>query len=173
MTQPNLIRVAVIASAHGVKGQVKVKCFTESPDTILTYPQLTNASGTRSFKLKKHGISKDLLIVSIEGVDDRNVSETLKGTELYAPAPMRKNTSSGQWTYSDLTGLTARLDNGKTYGKVIGVYNFGAGDIVELELADGKTEMLPFKDEFVGTVDLDKGYLTVIPPDYIESDEQP
>ena len=79
-TSPKLVRVGVIASAHGVKGQVKVKCFTEKPETLLTFKNLTDASGKRSFRLKKQGVKNDLLIVSIDGVDDRNTSELLKGT---------------------------------------------------------------------------------------------
>ena len=171
-TSPKLVRVGVIASAHGVKGQVKVKCFTEKPETLLTFKNLTDSSGKRSFKLKKQGVKNDLLIVSIDGVDDRNTSELLKGTELFAPAPTKKNTNSNEWTYGELTGLEARLENGKAYGKVIGVYNFGAGDIIEIQLLNEKTEMLPLNDEFIGAVNIDKSFMVVFPPDYLDTEEK-
>lgn len=171
MTSPKLVRVGVIASAHGVKGQVKVKCFTEKPETLLTFKKLTDAAGKRSFTLKKQGVKNDLLIVSIEGIDDRNASELLKGTELFAPAPALKAAKTNEWTYAELTGLEARLGNGKMYGKIVGVYNFGAGDIIEIQLPDTTTEMLPFKDEFVGAVHVERGFLVVSPPDYVEAEE--
>ena len=165
------VLVGAIASVHGVKGQVKIKFFSENVDALLKRNDFSDASGLHLFKFKKHGITNGLVIVSIEGIDDRNVAEKLKGTEIYAPASDKTKLKTNQWTYGELTGLRARLENGTTYGKVTGIFNFGAGDIIEIELADGKTEMLPLRDEFIGAVNIEEGYLMVMPPDYVEAKE--
>jgi len=165
------VLVGAVASAHGVKGQVKIKFFSENWEALLKRNDFSDASGSKSFKLKKHGVTNGLVIVAIDGIDDRNVAEKLKGTELYAPAPDKKTNKSNQWSYGELTGLEARLGNNQPYGKIIGVYNFGAGDIIEIELTDGKTEMLPLAEEFVGAVNVAEGYVVVTPPDYVEAKE--
>jgi len=168
MIDQPLIKVGVITSAHGVRGQVKILPFTDSPEDILTYSPLSDASGKRRFAFTRQGIKDRQLIVSIDGVADRNAAELLKGTELFAVAHAPTQSKENTWGYGELTGLQARLGDGKPYGKVIGVYNFGAGDIVEIELPSGKTEMLPFKKDFVGEVKPGEGYLIVIPADYTE-----
>ncbi len=164
------IKVGVIASAHGIRGQVKIKCFTEHPESLLAYTPLTDAGGTKVFTLKKQGMKDDLLIVSIDGVADRNAAESLRGTTLHAPAPASTDDADG-WTYAELIGLKARLPDGTPYGTVSGVYNFGAGDIFDIALAAGGSEMLPLRDEFVGDIDVVGGFVVVMPPDYLEIDE--
>ena len=151
----------MITSAHGVRGQVKIHSFIDDPESLLT-ATLTDASGRKPFKLTKYGIKDALLIVSIEGVHDRNEAELLKGTELFAPATPE---NSG----NPLEGMEARLLDGNVYGRVIGIYNFGAGDILDIELGNGKSEMIPLNDDFVGGVHIEEGYLVVFPPEYVES----
>jgi len=155
-----------------VRGQVKIRCFTGNPENILSYQPLTDASGGRAFKLTRRGIQNKLIIASIDGINDRNEAELLKGTELFAPASALPAKTENQWSHDELTGLEARISDGRVYGRVIGLYNFGAGDILEIELAEGKTEMLPFKKPFVGNIRPDEGYLIVFPPEYVEAKEE-
>lgn len=168
MHKPGLTLIGVITSAHGVRGEVKLRYFTDTAEQFLAHEQLADASG-KSYRIKKRGVKESLLIVAIEGLTDRDEAERLRGTELFAPAESEA-TGENQWRYRELIGLQARLDNGTAYGKVIGVYNFGAGDVLELELPDGNTEMLPFNNDFTGSVHADEGYLVVTPPDYLEAD---
>ncbi len=171
MPLPERVLVGKIASAHGIKGQVKVRYFTEGPQEFLAYPNFTSADGKKNYTLKKHGIQGEMLIVSIDGITDRNQAELLRGTELYTSAGAIER-KENQWSYRELTGLEARLENGKSYGKVIGVHNFGAGDLIDIELPTGKTEMLPFNDQFTGEVHVEQGYLVVLPPDYVEANNE-
>lgn len=173
MDRSSLVLVGVIASAHGVKGQVKIKFFHDRPDELLARNQFSDATGRRIFRLKKQGVKDNLFIASINGVEDRNAAEILKGTQLYSAPSKAEKGKPNQWSYKELLGLEARLENGKAYGRVINIYNFGAGDIIELQLQDGQTEMLPFAHAFTGAVHPDKGYLIVSPPDYVETEEEP
>jgi 16S rRNA processing protein RimM len=177
-SQNRFRKVGFIASAHGVRGQVKIRCFLDSPEELFACHPLHDHLGGRHFKLTRYGIQKELVIAAIEGVTDRNEAERLKGTELYTPALPDDTEQDNQWSYADLTGLQARLRNGSPYGTVSGVFNFGAGDILEIETADGRTEMLPFRHAYVGDIDVEAGVLVVFPPDYLEpegefTDEEP
>ena len=166
-----LIEVGQITSAHGIRGQVKLRSFTQDPDDIFTYSPLTDKKG-KPYVLKREGYKEQLFIASIQGVTDRNAAELLKGTLLYAAAISEAEKEENQWFYSELKGLEARLENGDSYGKVIAVHNFGAGDIIEIERTDGSAEMIPFKPAFVGDIETEKGYLVIFPPEYLEGDDK-
>lgn len=166
-------KVGVISSAHGVRGQVKIHSFSENPEDLLRYGPLHDAKGKRTFILTRHGAKATQLIASIEGLTDRNEAEKLKGTELYADASLQE-TAENQYAYDELTGLEARTTDGALYGHITDLYNYGAGDILELKLANGQTEMLPFTSAFFGDIYPEQGYLIVTPPDYHEpEDEEP
>ncbi len=168
----SLVQVAAITAAHGIRGQVKLRSFTHNPDDIFDYSPLTDKTGKKTYAIKREGYKDQLFIVSIEGITDRNEAELLRGTELYAHVTHSGSTSENEWLYTDLKGLQARTADDRPYGTVIGVYNFGAGDIIDIELPDGKSEMLPFSKVFVGDIEVEKGYLVVFPPDYIEGPEE-
>jgi 16S rRNA processing protein RimM len=164
-------KVGVIASAHGVRGQVKIHSFSEDPEDLLRYGQLFDVSGKRRFTLTRHGAKATQLIASIEGITDRNEAEKLKGTELYADASLQE-IAENEYAGADLIGLSALTATGETYGKVITLYNFGAGDILEIEHPNGQAEMLPFTSAFFGEVNTAKGHIIVIPPDYEEPGDE-
>lgn len=159
------VRIGVITAAHGIRGQVKIRSFAEPPDSITQY-KLTDESGKRSFIVKLHGGAAPLFIASIEGIGDRNAAELLKGTTLHAPLDALPGQAQQRHR---LIGLAARRENGQDYGTIIAVHNFGAGDIIEIELPGGQTEMLPLNENFVEKIDTRAGYVVVHPPEYIEN----
>ena len=164
------ILVGVILAAHGVRGDVKIRSLTSEPEDIFSYP-LSDKTGRKTFKITRRGGNAQAYIASIEGLKDRNEAELLRNTELYTEASLLPK-KSNEYYYTDLKGLEARLQNGKAYGRVVNVYNFGAGDIVEIERKDGELEMLPFRDPFVGEVDTARGYMIVTPPEYVEGEDE-
>jgi 16S rRNA processing protein RimM len=166
-----LVQIALINQAHGIQGQVKIRSLTEKPETIFALPEITDAEGKRVFTLSKKGGNPPDFIASIIGITDRNAAELLKGTALFAPLAMLPKKSGSAFHLAELAGLEARLSNGDFYGMVVGVYNFGAGDIIELELIDKTVEMLPFTDDFVGEVNTDEGFIIIHPPEYLEAKE--
>ena len=79
-----LIKLGVIASAHGIRGQVKIRTFTSDPKNITAYGPLQDASG-KQFTLSVTGSTNDALIATINGISDRNDAEALRNTELFIP----------------------------------------------------------------------------------------
>lgn len=79
---------------------------------------------------------------------------------------MRSGTAD---TSNALIGLRALRADGSVYGKIVTVYNFGASDIIEIEKPNGKLEMLPAKEPYLGRVCAEEGYVTVQPPEYVEA----
>lgn len=164
------VKVGVIRAPHGVRGQVKIFSLSGNPDELLAHGPLIDGRGRR-YALTRHGVQESCLIASIKGIADRNEAEKLKGTELYAittPQTLRED----EFRIGDLIGLTARTACGETYGVVHDVMNFGAGDILEIERGRER-EMLPFTSAFFGEVNIRQGYVVVIPPGYVENDDEP
>ena len=155
--------LGVIVGAHGIRGEVKVRSFTEDANDIGAYGVLTDKSGQKSFSVKVVGRSKDDLRVKIEGCDDRNQAEALRGTELFVERCVLPETDDEEFYQTDLVGLEVKNESGEFLGKVVAFYNFGAGDIVEIKIGQ-KLEMLPFNKDFVPEVCINKGYIIVREP---------
>ena len=162
-----------IVGVHGIRGEVKVKSYTELDKDLGSYGDLEDKNSTQKFTLKVTGHSKDLLRVKIKGVDDRNKAETLIGIELYAKRDVLPEVQAEDVFYeADLVGLEVLDDQKNKVAKVIGFYNFGAGDILEIKLQTGKAEMLPFNKAYVPEINLEEGYIIVTSTGMVFSEDE-
>ncbi len=154
-----------IAGAHGIRGEVLIKTYTEAPENIGAYGPLADESGARSFKIKVVRVTPKGVIARIAGVADRNGAEALKGVELHVDRDRLPAESEGEYYHADLIGLAAVDAQGAAVGTIVAVQNFGAGDLIEIRLAgSAKTELVPFTDSFVPEVDLKAGRAVVLMP---------
>lgn len=161
-----LILVGIIGSAHGVRGQVKLRSFTSSPENITSYGDLQDTSGNR-YRVKLVSGNKDVLIAKVEGVDTRDAAEKLRNIKLYVERSALPEPKKNEYYHEDLVGLEATTEDGAAYGHVVGVHNFGAGDIIEIKLVSGKEELLPFNKATFPVVDVKNKKLVVSPPEVI------
>ena len=164
------ICIGQILGAHGVRGLVKLASFTEEPENVAAYGPLSDEKGKRVFRPELKSWNKTHFIASFDTIKTREEAEALKGTKLYVPRANLPKAEQGQYYYSDLIGLEARLASGQVYGKVIDVKNYGAGDIIEVTRPGG-AELLPFTNHVVPEVHVDQGFLVIDPPEMVEGDE--
>lgn len=158
-----LICLAKIVAAHGIKGEVKLKTWTSRPQDVCAYGKLFSKDGSKTFVCKMAGLSKELVRVKIDGVTTRNDAETLVGEELYVPREVMPKLKEDTFYQADLIGLKvlSKADE-KEIGQIVGVYNFGAGDILEIKYKNTKeTQMIPFQKTYVDEVNVEKGYVLV------------
>ena len=171
------ILVGAIAAAHGVRGEVKIKRFTEIARDVASYGPVEDESGQRRFKLKLRGEAKGLVIAQLEGVADRNAAEALKGLRLYVSRaalgkkPKRATKAAERWFVADLVGLAAFDTAGVALGTVKNVANYGAGDILEVTTAAGQSLLFAFTKRTVPVVDIEGGRITIDPPLEVEAKE--
>ena len=156
--------MGVITGAHGVRGAVRVKSFTADPAAIAGYGPLEDERGERHVALALAGTVRGMLIARIDGVDDRNAAERLKGTRLYLPRAALPPPGAEEYYHADLIGLAADLTDGTPLGRVRAVHDFGAGDSIEVEKPDGATVLVPFTEAAVPVVDIAGGRLVIDPP---------
>ena len=156
----NRVCLGVVVGVKGLRGEVRVKSFTERPADIAAYGPLTTEDG-RAFALTVTGSAQGVVIARIKGVADRNGAEALKGTKLFVDRVALPEAGEGTYYHADLVGMAAVLATGEALGPITAVYNFGAGDMVEVKLADGRTELVPFTDAAIAGVDVAAGKVTI------------
>ncbi len=148
------VLVAAVTAAHGLKGEVKLKTFTEDPASIGSYGEVTTGDG-RTFALADvRPVKSDEAVARLKGIADRNAAESLKGQRLYIPRRALPEPSEEEFYHADLVGLRADDEAGVVLGHVRGVHNFGAGDVIEIEDAKGATFFVAFSRAAVPVVDL-------------------
>ena len=164
-----------IASPHGVRGLLKVTPFTEVPENLFDYGLLFDESGRIHYRLIRKGMHKGKILVEIEGVDDRDAADALKGQKLYLPRTALPDIDDDDsYYYADLIGLNAFLADDTLFGQIVSVHDFGAGDLLEIKRAEtGKTIFYPFTLAAVPAVDVKAGRVTVEPPEGLLDDPDP
>lgn len=133
------VTLAAVAGAHGVTGEVRLKLFAESVDSLKRYKSYNGGALT----LKSVRVHKDGAIARFAEIADRNAAEALRSTLLTVSRAELPPLAEGEYYYSDLIGLPCVSTDGGDLGVCVAVENFGAGDILEIEKPDGKKFMVP------------------------------
>lgn len=157
----NPVRLGVIVGVRGVKGEVRIKSFTDDPVAVGAYGPLYDKTGARRFDLKVTGTQKGVVLARIDGIGDRTAAEALKKTELFVERDQLPAPEEDEFYHSDLEGLQAVTVSGERIGKVVGVFDFGAGPVVEIS----GNVMVPFTRAAVPEVDIEGGKVVIDPPE--------
>ncbi|KAB7788202.1 ribosome maturation factor RimM [Bifidobacterium cebidarum] len=186
--QLELLRVARIGKAQGLKGEVTVRLYTDDPEWRFEPGSvLYDADGEIEYIVENSRTFKDRWIIKFEGTDDRTAAEALNGIELYGEADdPEEMLEADEWYPKDLIGLEARLAEGnglglpagQVVGKVVDVVDSPAQSLLKIRLTEPvvtgqnskgedvveKTALVPFVEQLVPEIDLDEQYLTIDPP---------
>jgi 16S rRNA processing protein RimM len=167
------ILVGRFGAAHGVRGEVRLQSFTQDPKAIGSYGPLAGSDG-RVFTLKSVRLVKDnMLVVRVDGVNDRSGAEALTHIDLSLDRSALPPPDEEEFYVADLVGLDAVDEGGDKIGIVIGVPNYGGGDLVEVRPPSGGESLLfPFTKEIVPTIDLPGRRVTIVPPDEVEGEDE-
>jgi len=166
--------IAQIGAAHGVRGELRLKPFTEDPLSVTRYGPLETEDGKRRFEIETARPAKDMLVVRLKGVADREAAEGLTNLRLYVARERLPKPADDEFYYADLIGLSAVTADGTPFGTVKALHNFGAGDLLEIEPASGgNTLLLPFTEAVVPVVDIKGGRVVVAPPDEVAVQGEP
>ncbi len=170
--EERLIKMAAIGAAHGVNGEVRVKCFTAEPMSLGRYGALRSEDG-RVFEIERLRPAKGTVVVAkFHGVDDRSAAEALNGLSLHVERSALPGLPEDEFYHADLIGLSAVDPAGEALGTVTAVHDFGAGDMLEIASHGSRPLLVPFTKAAVPDVDIRGRYITVIPPVEVEGELQ-
>lgn len=157
------ICLGAFAGAHGIRGDAKVKTFTETEEGVARYGAVESEDGKRRFTLKFIRVLKQgLALVSAPEIKSREDAAALAGVRICVQRSKLPPAGDDEFYIEDLVGLSAEDDAGAPLGVVVAVHNFGAGDVLELTDAGGEGAlMVPFTLAAVPHVDIAGGRVTV------------
>ncbi len=164
------ICLGAIIGAHGVKGTVRIKSFTEDPANVTAYGRVSDEAGVRSFTLKPIGASGGAILARIKGIDDREAADDLAGTRLYVSRSALPTPDDEEFYHADLLGLRALSTHGEALGTVTSVRPIGEIDVLEIDRGPELPSLLiPFTRADVPEVDLECRRVVVDVP--VEADD--
>ena len=159
------ICVAQIGAAHGIRGEVRLRSFTQDPRAVTSYGPLESEDGTQRFEIEALRPAKDHFVARLAGIGNREAAEKLTNLKLYVPRDRLPPVQEPETYYhADLVGLAAVTADGARLGTVTAVHNFGAGDMIEIRpQGGGEPQMIPFTDANVPEIDIAAGRVVVVP----------
>ncbi len=164
----SFVVLGVIGAPHGVRGEMRVKSSTADPLAIGDYGPVTLPDGRR-LKIKSVRPGGEVVIVKLEGINDRDAAEALKFQTLsVARDRLPPPDDEDDFYHADLIGLRCETSEGVLVGTVTAVHDFGAGDILDIKPAKGPNFTLGFTKANVPVVDIAGGRLVVVLPETVE-----
>jgi 16S rRNA processing protein RimM len=150
-----------IAAPYGVKGWVKVHPYTEYLDSLLDYPvwRLGKRGVWRSYRLLEGRPHNRFLLAELEGVGDRDAAERLRGMDVAVARAELPEPDEGEYYWDDLIGLEVVNSSGSCLGRVEGLLETGAHDV--LRVKGERERLIPFTAPIVLEVDRSGGCIRV------------
>ena len=155
------VALAAVAGAHGVKGELRLKLFSDSVESLARHSRFY--VGGRELALKDIKDGGKTAIARFEGVSDRTAAEALRGQLVEIDRDALPPLEEGEYYHADIIGLTCVDDAGNALGTVVTVENFGAGDLLEVERSNGKRSLIPFREP-IARLEADK---VVLDPEFL------
>jgi 16S rRNA processing protein RimM len=164
-TAKGMVMVGAIAGAFGVKGEVRLRAFTDKKEGVISYGPLYGEDGKVLLKPKNWRELKDGVAVVAAEVKSREQAEQMKGQKLFVPRANLPATAEDEFYVVDLLGSRAEALDGTVLGDIVAVWNFGAGDIIEYRPPNGGPNVrITFTKETVPHVDLAAKRVVIDPP---------
>ena len=159
----DLLQVGIITSTHGVRGEVKVYPTTDDPRRFRRLKEVVLDTGKEKMNLEIEGVKffKQFVILKFKGLDNNNDIEKYRQKSLYVTRKNAVRLQRDEYFIADLIGLKVQDEDGKELGTVKDVIETGANDVYEVEMADGKSLLLPAIKQCILNVDVENGTMQV------------
>ena len=159
----DLLQVGIIASTHGVRGEVKVYPTTDDPRRFRRLKEVVLDTGKEKMNLEIEGVKffKQFVILKFKGLDNINDIEKYRQKSLYVTRKNAVRLQRDEYFIADLIGLKVQDEDGTELGTVKDVIETGANDVYEVEMADGRSLLLPAIKQCILNVDVENGMMQV------------
>lgn len=168
--QKKYLEVGKIVGTHGVRGEMRVECWANSPDFLKKFKKLYLDEGKTPIAVscRPH---KNIALMTAKGVGSIEEADTLRGKILYIDRDDVK-LEEGEHFVQDIIGLKViDADNGTIYGAVKDVLKTGSNDVYEMKADDGKLYYIPVIPDILDRFDFDEGAAYIHPMKGLFDDE--
>lgn len=165
------LEVGKIVSTHGIRGQLRVDPWCDTPQFLCQFKKLYSKDGNVCFDVTSAYVQKRIVIITIKGVDTVEKAEQMRGKILYID---RDDITLEEGTYfiKDLLGLKViDVDTGLYYGKLTDVFKTGANDVYQVTSDTNKNHLIPAIDEVIIETDIKGKELRIRPIKGLFDDE--
>lgn len=154
--------VARLGKPHGIRGEFTVEIRTDDPEErFLVGAEFSTEPDIGTLTLTRARWHRDRLLLTFAEISDRTRAEEVRNTLISVD---ESEDEEGAWYVADLVGLDVVRD-GSVIGTVADVINNPAQDLLEIKLTSGDEALVPFVEQIVPDVDIDKGLVTITPPE--------
>ena len=158
----DVVVMARVAGAFGIKGWLKLHTFTQSPDSLDAYASwlLRSSKGWEEFELEDFAVNVKGVVAKLKGCDDRTAAENLAKRDIGIPRNALEDAAEGEVFWFDLIGCDVVSTAGEKFGRIETLLETGANDVLVVKL--GTEEILiPYLDDVVLKVDREAKLVTV------------
>ena len=155
MSNKKFLEIGLFVGVHGIKGEVKLKSYTQVPENIFSYEKLFIESFDHQIDLKFIKKTKQNIICKIENIKTRNDAEKLKGLKLFVARDSLPKLNDDEFYQSDLLGFQIYNLKRESFGLIVSFNDFGGGLLAEVKNFD-KTFYLPMGNKFLEKINYEK-----------------
>lgn len=156
------IKIGKIVNAVGLKGEVKVYSYAQNPERFEKID--TIFAGSEEMMIENVRYQKNMVILKLKGIDDRNASESLKGQDLFIPEDSLEELPDGEYYIKDLIGIDVFDMDMKKIGTVKDILKNTAQDMYEIKMNEGHMAYVPGVPEFIDEINVHDKYIRIDPP---------
>ena len=155
----DIIKLGKITAPQGIKGEVRVYPYTDKP-TRFSEIEAVLLNGRRC-RIEKARYMKNMAILKLEGIDDRNAAEAVRNRELRLPREELWKQPEDTYFVDDLVGCAVVSEDGAPVGTLKTIHSRPAQDLYEIEREDGSSFLLPAVKEFIKDVKTDEKIIVI------------
>ena len=163
------LAIGIIRGTHGVSGYLKVKSFSGEGEHFSSLKQIRLVNGDRTSQgiVEDVRISSSMILLKLEGIDSPETGKKFNGWEIWVPRKEASRLAKDEFYVADLDGCEIVVD-GALRGVVSGVVESGPVDLLEVTHDNDRKTYIPFRDQFVGNVDVSKKRIELLAPWLLE-----
>ena len=152
----DLVIMGRMVAPYGVFGWLKVIPDTEEFDGLLDYKTwwIGKDNDWRELKVESAKTHNDVLVVKLQGIDDRDAAFACKGKQVGVPRALLPKLKGEEYYWSDLIGLNVKNQLNVDFGKITDVFATGANDVIAAKSEDGIERLIPYIAQVILDVDL-------------------
>lgn len=159
----NMLRVGVITSTHGIRGEVKVFPTTDDVNRFKKLKDIILDTGKEHITLEIEGVKffKQFVILKFKGIDNINDIEKYKGKDLLVTRENAIELKKGEYFIFDLIGSIVTTDEGQELGELTEVIQTGANDVYVVTTPEKKDILIPYIKDCVLNIDIENKQIQV------------